>query len=402
MKNTTIFALFLVGVLMLSVFVLPGDAKKPVNPGKPDPKPEPRSEPTGNLAITPADQLVVKVTGYVRVYNWDSGQFDHVWSGDVGGNWGAPAAIIGDVDNDGTDDVVAAYSDRTKIKGKYYYTYKFKIWQDGDASNSPSVTTTVSGLIGRMEIGDVDEDGDNELVLRLSGRIVEVWDCTTSSCTKQATITQLGGGGLTVADADNDGYDEILVGMGENAYGYYCHGLVIDYSGGNYSVVADLGPADTYCCIDEMSVGDLDGVAGNEIFGSGWCNGNIYVWQYSNGSYNQLWTATPNTCYNQQNEVADFDGDGDNEIAFSNANLPGCAVPETLSIYSYAGSNTWTLESSYSGCPGNKVDMAVSGQPDDDDPAELVVQNTVWDWNGTALTKVQTISDATVKDVAMG
>lgn len=371
--------------------------------GKPQPPPSP-VEPKGDLEMTSADQLLLRIDGYVRVYDWANAKFSHTWSGVAGDNFRPATCAIGDVDNDDYKEVVSG-SIYTSGKGKNAITtYSIKIWNDGDASDSPSMTKAVSGPIQEMEIGDVDKDDKNELVMIVGSSSVQVWDCDTSGCTKQSTIDDIGNGGLTVADSDNDGYDEILVGIGlhSDTIDRLGHGIVVDYSGGSYSIAGDLGPANTRAVIDELSVGDLDGVAGNEIFGSGYCNGNLYVWRYSDGEYTQVWNGQHKACFDQSNEIADIDGDGGNEIVFTSNSMDGAGADEVgLTIYEYSGDNVWVKSATYTPC-GASMDMAVSGDPDGDGEAELVVMGGVWDWDGTAMVKVQSITDPAIGDNAMG
>jgi hypothetical protein len=366
--------------------------------GKPQPPPPTPVEPTGNLVMTSAQQLLVRIPGYARVYDWVDGTFSNTWSGVTSDNSNARECVIGDVDNDGAKEVVSWNTISTTSKGKTTFTHTLKIWNNGDASGSPSITKGMSGSVQYMEIGDVDRDGKNELILAVISNDIEIWRCTSSDCIKKATIYDVGGGGLTIADADNDGYDEILIGMGDfTVNDYHCHGVVVKYMNGAYSVVGDLGPANTQAPIDELSVGDLDGIPGNEIFGSGYCNGNIYVWKYINNAYTQVWTAKRNPCFDQNNEIADVNGDGRNEFAFSELGNDGS---NHLVVYKYAGSNSWTILGEYSGSHGNLQDEMVSGDVDGDGMAELVLQDQVWKWSGSDMGIIQILT-GTISDVSM-
>ncbi|MFH0869402.1 MAG: VCBS repeat-containing protein [archaeon] len=394
-KNLRLGSLLLLLAVILIVFSF-----LPVLAGKPQPPPPaPVVEPTGNLVMTSAPQLLARIGGYARVYDWVNSKFNNTWSGVTGDNSNVREGAIGDVDNDGQKEVVSWNTVATTSKGKTTFTRNLKIWNNGDASGSPSITKAMSGSAQFMEIGDVDNDGNNELVLAVLSNDIEIWSCTASDCTKEATIYDVGDGGLTIADADNDGYNELLIGLGEfGVKDYYCHGVVVKYLNGTYSVVGDLGPANTQCCIDDISVGNLDGVAGNEIFGSGYCGGNIYVWKYANDAYSQVWTAQRAACFDQNNEIADVNGDGSNEFAFSEMCNDGS---NKLVVYSYAGNNIWTNLGGYSGSHGNLQDAMVSGDVDSDGKAEIVLQDQVWKWSGSAMSLIQNLT-GTIYDAAMG
>ncbi|MFH0829832.1 MAG: FG-GAP-like repeat-containing protein, partial [Candidatus Aenigmatarchaeota archaeon] len=167
--NTKAMALSMTAIFALSIFAMGAMAAKP------QPPPTPPPEPTGNLIITSNPQLVFGTSEYVRLYDWVNGKFSHTWSG-IGGN----KVVIGDVDNDGAKEVVS----RSIIAGTAY----FRVWNNGDGSNSPSITVQMPSPTCDMGIGDVDKDGKNELVISgtNSPGSAEVWSCTESTCTKEA------------------------------------------------------------------------------------------------------------------------------------------------------------------------------------------------------------------------
>ena len=378
--NTKAIALSIAAIFALSIFAMGAMAAKPA------PSPPPYVEPTGNLVITSGPQLVLTTGGYVRLYDWVNGKFSHTWSA-ASGNM----ATIGDVDNDGTKEVVSKILVATQVSKKVT-TYKnyIRVWNNGDPSNSPSIiveSTNPSSC--SMEIGDVDQDGKNELVISGTDDYgsAEVWSCTASTCTKKATIPNLGYNGITVADADSDGYPEIIMGAGTGAYSQ--QPVIADYNNGAYSVTAL--PMSTKCSLDELSVGNIDNVAGNEIFGSGYCNGNLFVWKYANGAYSQVWNKQIGNCFDMSNEIADINGDGSNEIAFTEY-CPYTDGSNTLRVYGYDGNGGWSQLGAYAGSHGNHADVMVSADVDGDGAKELVVQNQVWDWDGSAMKNIQELA----------
>ena len=342
------------------------------------PQPPPYNEPTGILKTTSSPELAVLFEGYVRLYDWVNGKFIHTWSG-VTGFTNPSSVFIGDVDNDGFKEIIAGGAFRSdKIKGQISFTSKSFVWRYGDASNAPSYTSDTGPIpYGGGEIGDVNGDNVKEYVCGKN-----IWTCDANGFHLSARLDINPSGGITIADADNDGKNEILYGFGPN----YGHGFVVKFKDGAYSVVGDLGPANTQGAIDQLSVGDLDGVAGNEIFGSGYCNGNIYIWQYSQatGKYNQIWTAQRNPYFDQNNAIADINGDGKNEFAFTEY-----APASNLVIYQYPGNNVWTQLGSYSPCDGNWVDEMFPCNLDADKASELIVQDSVWDWDGSTMKQIQ-------------
>jgi hypothetical protein len=390
--------------VMLEVLVLAvcGIMVGPVGmAGKPEP-PTPVEPTDVQLEISDTPQLLVVSDGYARLWDWDSTNkiYVHSWSGSD-----ATKGLIGYVGSDGSKKIIGFSSETTGTRKNTVTKNYIKIWEAGDLGTSPSHKFEWTGGTSYPEIGNTDGDSDNELVVLGSGG-VEVWSITGDGISKEASISSVGSGGLTLGDADNDGREEILVGMAANSFS---HGVVVDYDtgSGSYSIVGDLGPKDVQCTIDELSVGDLDGTAGNEIFGSGYNGNNIYVWRYADGKYQQVWTTQHpgNYSFDQSNEIADIDGDGDNEIIYTQrdfSELRKPVVTDELAVYEYGGKDNngkqyWTLVERYPNCPGNQQDAMVSGDLDGDEAAELAISYMIWDWDGEAMVNIQNTTDTSVR-----
>jgi len=353
--------------------------------GKPQPPPTPPPEPTGNLIITSNPQLVFGTgAGYVRLYDWVNSKFSHTWSGG-GGN----KVVIGDVDNDGAKEVVSRYIDAGT--GIAY----FRVWNNGDGSNSPSITVQMPSPTCDMEIGDVDKDGSKELVISGtdSQGSAEVWSCTNSACTKEATIPNLGYMDLTVADADNDGYAEIMMGQGIGTYSR--QPVIVDYN--NVYSITPLPMRANYPVV-KVSVGNIDGTSGNELFSID-VNDVAHIWKYSILNYIEIWSKQLNDANYAGSTIADIDGDGNIEIAFPEYCIlnHGRTTTGTLRIYKYDGSNSWSQSGAYDTNSNGLISNVVSADVDRDGAKELVVGNQVWNWDVSAMKLIQTI-DSSVSD----
>jgi hypothetical protein len=319
------------------------------------------------------------------------GKFKHTWTGNISANYRV-YGVIGDVDNDGTKEVVAIGTTHTVTgKGKnqvHTWAREWNIWKNGDDTDSPTFSFDPGFSTDALEIGDPDNDGKNELVI--GGSPLRIWSFDSSGYTEEAKIDYIGSGGLTIADADNDGKNEILIGMGvyNDVVDRLGHGIVLKYVNGAYSIVGDLGPANTRAQIDEISVGDLDGDGKNELFGSGYAKGYIYIWKYTDGAYKQIWSKQEDSReFHQNNEIADVNGDGKNEFAFTTLNN------YTLVVFKYAGNGDWSKIGTYDNCYNNELDAMVSADPDADGAYELIVQDTVWDWDGSVMKQIQDLNE---------
>jgi hypothetical protein len=361
--------------------------------GKPQ-QPQPPAEPTGYLDITTNPQLVLTTGSYVRQYDWVDGAFQHTWSGD-----GITKTVIGDVDNDGAKEIVSEKSIVTKVDKKTTITkYYLRIWEDGDYSNSPSINYEIGHQMGTMAIGNVDDDEYNELVISCVDAYgsAEVWSVTDDGLSKKATISNLGWSDLAVADADNDGIAEILMGQGTG--NYFQQPVVADYDiySGKYSITPL--PMGTKCSMGQLSIGNVDVNQGKEIFGSG--ANYLSIWRHTTNGYVQVWqkqlTLDVDTMYCScaNNAIADIDGDGYNEISFTDYRIIGTTgrnvATTKLVIYKYdVNSISWYQFASYNNAKGNLGGRMLSIDLDDDDESELIVCSQIWDWSSSAMVMIQ-------------
>jgi|GEM_PF-2325401 hypothetical protein len=366
-------------------------------------------EPTGTIPLDDSKlQLAITSDDYLRLYDWDSatGQFTHEWSGTGAGKMIGGCAL-GDLDNDGSKELAGfrVYS-QIVSKKQTINTYYLDIWDTGAASDKPTYSTTISSVAanGAMKIGNVDSDSGNELVLKTGWDDIEIWDFSydankkiTSETNKYTSkISKAGDYGFTVANCDSDSVMEIVVGSAYDDDGVYNgKAVVIDYQSGSYVRAAYLG----YRGVDDVSVGDLDGDAtnGNEIFMSGAMSGDtgmkVCIWRYNGNGYGEVWSGEYELCpafdYLQSNEIADIDGDGNNEAIAGteawNERVKGKVVwYYRLFVWVYDGvDDTWIKSSHDVSHCGGQVDALVSADLDGDDnhDAELVFNGAVLDWD---------------------
>lgn len=377
------------------------------------------AEPYGDIDLSGTDQLAIAYNagtglspkGYIRLYDWDKDtkQYVHQWSAD-----GIGACTLGDVDTDGNKELVGIHLEITLEKsGRKVVEVRanyLSVWEDGNPSDSPaySLKLPATGPDDKMAIGDVDLDGDNELVLCIFDanyrRVVEIWDftsagggldattsgpTTTISDTTDAADPSVGDGGLKVKDADNDGFAEILLGDASGPIdGHGGKVALIDGVIVNNALQYNLDYVGNRGATDE-TVANLDGVADsvNEIFMSG--VGKVCVWRYDSDtdSYGQIWSSdytNSGTVYLLGNDAADIDGDKSLEIIAGHntgyTRVKGTTVWHyRMYIWAYAGSDTWTeyytdLDGPLSGWTGTMV----HGDPGGDGKAIVVYDGFVF------------------------
>ncbi|MFZ1641090.1 MAG: SBBP repeat-containing protein [Candidatus Contendobacter sp.] len=155
--------------------------------------------------------------------------------------------------------------------GQIYYTINLSTW------------TQISGQLSQLQVGDLNHDGQNDLVgLTTSGEIYYT--------TNFSTWTQIPGAlsRIVVGDFDGDGQADDLAGVASNGSIWYTT---------NLSTWTRIPGA-----LDRIVVGDFDGdgradLAGVASNGSIWYTTNLSTWTRIPGALSRL-------------VVGDFDGDG--------------------------------------------------------------------------------------------
>jgi len=123
-------------------------------------------------------ELVVALDNYsmnsdsIRIYN-------AMGSVSIAGanEWGGDEIAMGDFDNDGRDEVLYAFTNTTLFPTVWLMYYDW----NGTAGNTYLVGRTTEPLVSAITVGDVDTDGEQELLygtnsLSERGNIV-IWDC---------------------------------------------------------------------------------------------------------------------------------------------------------------------------------------------------------------------------------
>jgi hypothetical protein len=131
----------------------------------------------------------------------------------------AGRVATGDVDQDGRDDIVTAYS--------YGTTFRFHVWTGGTAYSGPSGWYTSGGfdlnkVADRMVVGDFDGDGDDEpaLFYDYGGSHARLFRWTANAgaftlaspdweVTSGYTLSQVGNR-MAAGDVNDDGLDDVI------------------------------------------------------------------------------------------------------------------------------------------------------------------------------------------------
>jgi len=218
--------------------------------------------PTGSIALADADAVIVP----------DG-------SGTNGASqMGWRVAGGGDVDGDGLDDVVCtARADASGGGAGAGWVYTDP---NGSLLASDAYGQLVSGTGGETlgngaALGDLDDDGSADVILGTTGTdTVYVWygPLATATAAPDATITGSGTFGTAVAsgDVDGDGFDDLVVGAQTySGSGLSSNGAVYLFLG---PIVGDLTDADADAVFDGEVGGDAAGgevAVGGDLLGNG-------------------------------------------------------------------------------------------------------------------------------------
>lgn len=185
---------------------------------------------------------------------------------------------IGDADNDGLNEIVGA-SARQEDGCALVWEYKGSGWECDYKTDSLG-----QAIIDVVRIGDVDDDGFNELVGGGNFNAVSVWKFNGTDYPVVWMSEDLGGftQGLGIGDFDGDGKEEIATGTAENAMDGKVY--VIKHDGTKYNIIwsYDVGSA-----VNVMDAGDLDNDGKDEFVV---CGRPVSIFKWEGDSYSLVWS----------------------------------------------------------------------------------------------------------------
>ena len=281
---------------------------------------------------------------------------------------GVKALFIADTDNDGDNELVVGASGASDPKG-YIYIFDFRngryqeVWKYyvGEYLRHSSIY-----------VGDADNDGENEIVVGVSwyGRYAMLIEHTYGDNYRVDWKTFYYYDVMCpyIGDADNDGYNELILASSTWDDSKIAIG---DYTNKNF--------LEDYCYTDvdplsgmlSISVGDVNGDYKNEIIvahsGANWAEekehySELTIFEHSSDkTYKKLCDKRIDywTYENADSAIGDIDNDGKNEIAI--------VTSDALWIYKYNNSKyilTWS-------CTG--VNTVFIGDSDNDGLKELIL-----------------------------
>ncbi len=261
--------------------------------------------------------IQIKRVGEQAIDGKTVGKYEDAWASDAIDLTGFD---IGDANNDGNKEIIAAVSVYSGLRFKKDKIYDWKIigfesGSEGEPSWETEYFYRNLGRGGPLAIADINGDGLNETLVYLDTHVEilqlntshDVIQLGTSPIYQTALIASLGAG-----DADNLGDNEILYSI----WDYSGFPRILKYSGGNWVEETNI-EALPVSAIDVVKAKDADNIPGNEII-SGGNNSRLMIWKYVDeygySYYKNVFNSDVLPNFTQGVDAADVDEFPGNEI----------------------------------------------------------------------------------------
>lgn len=282
---------------------------------------------------------------------------------------------IGDVDQDGEKEIVLIVTNYYSTGQEWKYDQKILMYKNG-SDGTPSYESERFGnsVVNYAILADINNDGKDELILDRY-YWVEIYEWNESSFEKRWTSPEYNYFiyRIDVGDADNDGENELILAM-------FTIGVPIIWKfdenfNGEETVAEPIGDFE----VNHARARDADNDGLNEIIAGG-NNNRLMVWKYlwdeSFGTYRYKFVFISEDLggFTLGIDAGDVDGDGDNEVIVGTAVVGGSGtlyIFDLVLVDPYKYTYRLDLVDSMELDPG--VGELSVGDVDNDGKAEIIV-----------------------------
>jgi uncharacterized delta-60 repeat protein len=304
------------------------------------------SDPQGDAGSGAADEELFTTAGdsnILMVYDYNGSDMLNIFNITTTGS--VRRAEAGDIDGDGETEIVTGSDNGGNDM--------IQFWENnsGTWGNYYNRSFDCPIAIFLLEIDDVDGDDNLEVIGGCGDFIsqgkgkVEILKNTSGSVTVEKTIDLSGmnnpWAGMEVGNLDNDNYKEIFIADESNS-----QFIVYEYNGSNYLNTVNFSYVGDMSVMDDMHVGDADGDGIDDLITCG-SDDQLRLFNASgDNSYQTVWNSTDfdGGTGVQACGIGDFNGDGTPDLVGGDVNFQ-----EKLEFYEkvndqegdYNFSNTW-------------------------------------------------------------
>jgi hypothetical protein len=300
------------------------------------------------------NEVVAGVSGGVELYQNISG----TWVGNyvkLIGN-GNPKVAIGDANNDGLNETVIGMA--TTTNGTRMYENKSGSWVETNISDPGSVRS--------VAVGDANNDGKNEVVIGMQGdisyefRMYENksggWVETNISDEPQTVYS------VAIGDTNNDGQNEVVVGI------YSANGTRMYKNTSGSWVETNISRAPPSNYVGSVAIGDANNDGKNEtVVGGSFANQTRMYQNISGGWVETNISNEPSTVLSVA--VGDANNDGQNEVVVG---LEGQSN-NINEVRMYQNTSGKWVETNISDPRGVRVNSVTIGDSNNDGKNEVVI-----------------------------
>jgi len=243
----------------------------------------------------------------------------------------------------------------TIILSSYGFSYTPTLeWEKGHGSDIGDYSSII--------VDDIDEDGNNELIMGNSEGFVHIMGYQSGVYLDEWKSSHLGTQthGIATGDVDEDSQKELLIGT----YDGYLY--IFGYNGVDYTLEWESGYVTRN--MYGIAVGDVDNDGKNEIVFGGW-EGYVYVYEWNGATYVQKWQSSDIGTYVLDVTIGDTDEDGINEI------VVGSGFSDKIYVFGWDGA---TFQEEWQSASLSSQTYGVAVGDVDGDFAPEIVATTLW------------------------